>query len=175
MMLPMILASMALGDGLHQSIERAVHEELTRSRVQWSVAETPGRTRASLRIRIPHYVGILALDWVSTEICCGRGVPEIWTYEGGWGLWRGSEANPLPFMGSSLGRAFTMGTLAIGWELLDKYLGRHWKLGRKILRISFVLYAVPQINANLGASRQILGWEPPYNPMLLFPAKWRRN
>ncbi len=121
------------------------------------------------------YWGILLLDWISTEHCCGGGVREIEVWENGWGLRRMAETSPLPLMGSALGRAVTMSALAFGWSRLDRWLARRWPLGRAILRTAFKVYAVFQLNANFGVTRQMLGWEPSFGPYSLLPGSWHRN
>jgi len=126
-------------------------------------ADYSSTARAEARIRVGRYVGIMALDWVTTQMNQPLGTS----------LLRGrNEVNPLPGMGSGAGRAVTMGLIAGGWTLLDRQLSRHGHHGMvKALRFILYSYMGAMLNHNLLAMHGVNSWSPDN----LLPAQWLRS
>ena len=135
---------------IHEAVERAVDREWVSVTMDHA-----GRGHAEARLKLGYYMGIMAFDFVTTQMA---------TNNQDYG-----EMNPLPGFGTSKGRAIGMALIGAGWTVLDRALVAHGHTrAAKALRFVLGAYAGSIVSWNLG-------WQSAWTPDNLIPSQWQRD
>ena len=151
--LPLLTLPVALDSLPRLTMHARVEIAVARDSLQ--VSGTPDVGHADARLKIGYYFGVMAFDFVTTQIATG-------------GQDYG-EMSPLPAFGTSKGRAVGMALIGAGWTLLDRALVAHGHTkAAKALRFVLGAYAVNIVSWNLG-------WQSAWSADMLIPSQWRRD